>query len=314
MGCAMNKLPVVLIIFIVTSCKPAKLDVKPNEHATVTIDKTADKNDLVLAMIGKREITFQELKRVRDSMPIVQKLMFAGKKGLRHLVESYVELLVFAMEGKRAGLDKSPMVMEGIRRFEALAYLNHLINGKLGKIEFNERKLRKFYDKHPIYFHLPERHKCLDIHLKTEKQEHIVYNRLSLALADLSSKGPEQIFKDFVKRYSIDAKKDVNSDHSMVFLPRINGKTTVAPEVVKAVANMHVVFGVNKPIKASDGYHILFLQQIKPAVNLDFVSARPKIENILKKQIKRKAGKAIVDSFLSQARIKINNKVLDEIN
>lgn len=307
----MNKLPAIFMILAVIGCKPEKLAVKPTGHAVATVEKSAGKGGLVLAMIGKREVTFREVKRVRDAMPIVQRLMFAGKKGLRHMVEAYIELLVFAMEGKRAGLDKSPMSMEGVRRFEALAYIRYLVRKKVGNLHFSDKELRAFYDGHPDYFHLPERHKCLDIHLDDEKKIHIVYDRLSIALSDSMKSNPEQIFQDFVKRYSKDAKK---AGHGLGFLPRVDDTSApVAPEVVKEAANMHVIFAVGKPFKASDGYHILFLQQVKPAVNLDFVSARPKLENLLKKQVETKAGKAIVHSFLSQARVKINNKVLDEI-
>jgi len=306
----MKTLVAIFMFIAVIGCKPQKPAIKVPEH-NVAVDNTVKKGDLVLAMIGRRKITFSEVKRVRDRMPIVQKLMFTGKKGLRKLVESYVEMLIFAMEGKKAGLDRSPMVMEGIRRFEALEYLKHLIQNKVGNPDYSVEILRKFYDVHSDYFHLPERHKCLDIHISDEKKIHVVYNRLSIAFTNLEINNPEQVFKDFVKRYSEDAGKSMDGPG---FLPRVGpAGVPVAPEVVKQAAKMEMTFSISNPFKASDGYHILFLQRKKPAVNMDFASAMPKIKNILKKQAEAKSGRAIVSSLLSKAKIKINNEVLDEI-
>ncbi len=299
---------------VLLGCKPKPLGVKPVQRVRpVSTSAYRDTDNTVLAMIGKNKVTLGDIKRLRRDMPVVQKLMFAGKRGLRHMVEAYVEMLMFAMEAKRVGLDRSPMTMEGIRQFEALHYLDRAILKKTGKLRFTDQQLWTFYKSHPQYFHLPERHECLDIHASTEPQIQKIYNRLSIALNEISDKSPEDIFKDFVKRYSQDPDKQ-KTGGSLGFLPGVgDSKPQVPPEVVAEAARMHVIFGISKPFKASDGYHILFLSRIKPPVDMDFRSAKPRIENILRQQMETRAGQAIAHSLLSNARIKINQKVLNEI-
>jgi len=311
MFCGMKTLLVSLVVLaIISGCKPRKLGEKPTRSPITTKVKTGD--DTVLAVIGTRQITLGEIQRTRDKMPVIQRLMFSGKKGLRRLVEAYIEFLVMAMEGEKQGLASDPLVMEALRRFTAMAYLKKRIEKETEHVKFTDAQVRKYYETHKQYFHIPERHRCLDIKISDEDKAKKVYNRLSVAINE-TDKGPLKIFQEFVKRYSEAPDKDKTGGDTGLLPPLFDGDKKVAPEVITHALSMKVVFAISEPFKASDGFHILLLKEIKPQIDMDLNTAKPRIRNRLRKDLQEKVGRKFVNSLMSQAKVEIDEKVLDEI-
>lgn len=256
-----------------------------NQNPSVSTDE-------VLANIGETQITEQELQQRLSRLPenVRQEYLGGGEAGIADFLHELVRIEVFSREARRIGLDQEPDIRKSIEDIaKAILSYQYVQREVLGKTEFSEQTLRKYYDSHRSDFMQPEQIKAPNILLIIPKGANAARQQEVEALA---TKIVEQLkggadFTELEKRYSQD-KYLGNHDYY--------SKGRWAPELEEKVFALKVG-DVSPPIKVSNGYRIFDMQDRKPGINLSFEEARDRIVAILKDQAFKKAEQDLFKKY-----------------
>ena len=217
----------------------------------------------VLAKIGNDTITESDLSELTKSM--AQQGMLADdsqKKALDYLVNVYV----LAAEAQAQGLDKEPEVQRFLK-FNKQDLLARIFLDKLTKNlpDPTDQQAKEFYEKNKDEFTIPESVLLHHIMVKTEKEAKDALARIK--------KGDK--FADVASQISLCPSK-VNGGN-LNWLP--------TGSLVKEIED--AAFGMEKgqmlgPVQSKFGFHVLFLEDKKPAQQTSFEQAQPQIMERLK--------------------------------
>jgi peptidyl-prolyl cis-trans isomerase C len=113
-------------------------------------DGTGQSGDAdVLARVGSRVITTQDVDDALQTLPQHQQAQYDGVLGRRRLLEQLIERRLVVMAAERRGLDEDPEIAQRIRQFRenllTQAYHNYMLQAVP---EPSEEELRAYYDAH----------------------------------------------------------------------------------------------------------------------------------------------------------------------
>lgn len=223
----------------------------------------AQSKDQPLAKIGDQVITETDLREMCGAFPDKSYQTPEGqKKALDYLVNIYV----LAAEAQAQGLDKDPEV----QRFLQLNRNDFLARVFLDKMSKNlptpsDKEIKEFYDKNQDQFTVPESVLLHHILVKTEPEAKDVLARLK--------KGEK--FADVASQVSICPSKEKGGN--LEWLPR----GSLVKEVEDAAFAMKKG-DVSGPVQSKFGYHILFVEDKKPAQQSSLDQVKPQIVEQLK--------------------------------
>ncbi len=163
----------------------------------------------------------------------------------------------------------------------ALEYVELKLSDLVPGVVVTKEALEKYYDAHKPEFSVEERRGANHI-LVTAKpdataDELAAARRKALALKALVMAGKS--FEDVAKISSDDIGSRAEGGATGLF-----GRGVMAPEFEQAVFSMKVG-EVSEPVKTSFGYHIIRLNEIKPAHITPLAEAKPELESKVRREI-----------------------------
>ncbi len=104
---------------------------------------------VVVARIGDREITMNELEEQIEMLPGSMQAQFAGKEGKLKFLQSYIGSELLYHMALRKGLDKDKDVQEGVSQFRKQMMINRVLGEEIPQdFEIGEGEIKLYYDAH----------------------------------------------------------------------------------------------------------------------------------------------------------------------
>jgi len=237
--------------------------------------------EVVLAKVDGESITegdFQAAFRLLGQQEQMSILMVQG--GKEEFVRRMAESKLLSAKAKRLGLDKTPSYIKGLDRAKddllAREFLTKEGEALQKKLVISEPDVKAFYDKHPERFKQPDlvsvRHILVSVK-QGEGQPGLPEAEAKARVAKIQAelkKGAK--FEALAKKYSDDPGSKDNGG-----LYADADPSGWVPEF-GAAARTQAVGKVGAPVKTSYGYHLIKVENRKPARLVPFEEAKQEAE------------------------------------
>jgi peptidyl-prolyl cis-trans isomerase C len=234
---------------------------------TKSTEVAAAKDSAVLAEVNGTKITvgdfYDQMKRLGNDQQVPQDSPQLRQKLLEGLIKE--ELL--KQEAAKQGIEKDPAVQKDIAFAKEQIVVRELVNREvIEKVKsVDDKDLKAYYEANKDQFPAPEQVHARHILVKTKPEADAIKAQLD--------KGAD--FAKLAMEKSIDKASGARGGDLGFF-----GKGDMIPEFEK------VAFGlapgkISAPIKTQFGYHIIKLEEKKPAGTMSFEQAKPNIERRL---------------------------------
>lgn len=216
------------------------------------------KND-VLATVGERKITGQDVEALLRSLPPQTASQFRSENGMKNLIRELVGQELIYLDALDQCMDKDEAYLQAVEKAKADVLKQYALNRLLGNVQVTEEEITEFYSKNKSNFTTSP----------SVKASHILVDDLEKAeqIADEIKNGLS--FEEAARKYSKCPSKENNGD--LGFFTR--GK--MVPEFEAATFAMEKG-QVSSPVKTQFGYHLIKVYDKKEATlqSLDEVKGR----------------------------------------
>ena len=248
--------------------------------------------DKVLARIGNETVTEEDLTEMSNAVPERFRQYYMTPEGRKKTLDYVVNIYVLAAEAEKQGLDKTPDVSRLLQftRKDLLARL-YLEKVTKGMPIPGEADARAFYDKNKSQYVTPESVHLHHILVKTEKEAKDALARLK--------KGEK--FADIASTVSICPSRVQGGD--LKWLPK--GSLVKEIEDIAFVTKTGEIKG---PVKTKFGYHVLLVEEKKPAQESSF----DQVKDYIIEQMKFQKQQEQYEKMAEELRKKMNVQVTQE--
>ncbi len=243
----------------------------------------------VLAKIGNQTITGADLQEWVNAVPDKFRQQVLTPEGKKRALDYIINIQLMASEAEKQGMDKAPDTQKLLQltRNDLLARIY------LDKITKNlpnptEQEAKAYYEKNRSQYAVPESVHLRHILLKTEKEAKVALARLK--------KGEK--FADLASQISIcpSRAKGGNLD----WLP----KGSLVKEIEDVAFSMKTG-EIKGPVQSKFGWHILLLEDKKPAQESSFDQVKDYIIEQLKFQKQQEQYEKLAESLRKKADVQV---------
>lgn len=274
----------VIVVFCLCFMQRGKLQAESKER------KPSDKE--VLAVIGKEKITLGEFNELIESFPPQYQNIIREDK--ERFLDDVINRKLLYHEALKRKLDKDKDVKKKIRDMTEQILINEvLIKEVKEKVSVSEEEMKQYYESHKDEFQEPEEVRARHILVDTEEE--------AKEIADLISKGSD--FSTLAKERSKCPSKDRGGDLGFF------GRGQMDPEFEKVAFNLKVgeVSGI---VKTRFGYHIIKLEEKKPARLKDYSTVKNLIRQRLITRKNEERSNAFIEELRNKSKIIIHKELL----
>jgi peptidyl-prolyl cis-trans isomerase C len=242
-----------------------------------------------LAKIGDSVITEKDLNDIAAAVPERFRHLYLTPEGRKKTIEYIVNVYVLAEQARKEGLDEKPRVKR-LQRFtnnDLLARL-YLEEKSKGIPEPTEADAKKYYDERQSDYTTPESVHLRHILVKTEKEADRVVKRLK--------KGEK--FSDLASELSQCPTKYKGGD--LGWLP----KGTLVKPIEEVAFNMSPN-DMKGPVQSTYGWHILLLEDKRPATRREFEDVKAYIIEQIKFQRQQENYQKLAEDLKKKMDVKI---------
>lgn len=195
--------------------------------------------------------------------------------------EGMIKEEILKQEAEKQGIEKDPAVQKQIEQAKEQIIVRALVNQEvIEKVKSaDDKELKAYYDANKTQFPSPEQVHARHILVKTKAEADAIKVQLD--------KGAD--FTQLAKEKSVDKASGSRGGDLGFF-----GKGDMIPEFEKAAFSL-AVGKISSPIKSQFGYHIIKVEEKKPAVTMSFEEAKPYAEQRVINQKQRER----LDSWLA---------------
>lgn len=225
-----------------------------------------EKNN-VLARVGDVEIKEQNVDDIINSLDPQQRMYYENEQGRKAILDELINLEVFARWAKDNNLEKDPVFMERLENIKRELLRQTAVEKMLSKAAVTEKEAKDYYAVHLTEFNIPAQMRASHILVASEEEAKKI--REEIETKKLS-------FEEAVEKYSTCPSKQQKGD-----LGYFQGDQVV-PEFSKATEALKKG-EISAPVQSQFGWHIIRLEDKKPASLKSFEDVKGQIEaNILK--------------------------------
>jgi peptidyl-prolyl cis-trans isomerase C len=251
--------------------------------------------ETVLVRIETQEIKEGDIDQVIEMLGPQQGAMYDNEQGRSVILEELVASRLFSLSGAKAGLDQTPefkaMVDNVIQQTLARAAVENLMKD----VTASEEEAKKFYDENPAQFESPEQ-----IHVR-----HILVSddvtssdKIALILDDLN-KGVS--FDAVAVNQSICPSAPQGGDLGFF------GRGQMVPEFEEVAFALQNPGDISAPVLSSFGWHIIKLEEKRPASAVAYDEVKPQILQYLENEKKTQKYRETLDELRKEYRIEYLN-------
>lgn len=261
---------------------------------SASLTACGNKDNRILAKVDGEAITVKDFNDRIDKLPKqYQDIVKAQKRN--YLDDLIMEKLLYK-KAVKANIDKDKDTQDIIAEATKKIVIARLVEKEVEKkVRVSDEEVRKYYDEHSEEFMLPERWRASHILVDTPEEASAVEQKLSQG----------ESFEELAKEKSKDATAKMGGDIGYF------SKGQLIPEFEDECFKLKVG-EVGNAVKTQFGYHIIKLTDKKSPEVQDFSA----VKDMIKRELEREKKKALLDQMMvdvkSNAKIVINEKLLDE--
>ncbi len=264
--------------------------------------------DKVLAQVGDEKITVKEFEeQVKSLPPQLQVMVSSNPEAKGQLLESWVQMNLFAKEAKTLKLDDDPAFKTKFAKVRDSLLAQEFVKKELEKaLQIKPEDIKKFYDEHKNEFVKPESVHARHILVKVDQNADEKAKKAVEAKAnDIKKKlAGGKDFAELAKEFSDDpGSKQKGGD--LGFFP----KGRMVPEFEKAAFELKVN-EVSNPVKSNFGYHIIQVLEKKAQEEMKYEDVSRDIEERLKAQKQEEQIESVSEKLKAKYTVKINKELL----
>ncbi len=279
--------------------------------ATAWSASKGDAGNKVLAKVGPYTLTLEEFNEQVNSLPPQMKMaVMQNAKLKRMFLDRWVQLTLLGMKAKDMGLDKDPDVQRRMDTLRNSLLAQELYRKKIQykKDQIPESQLKKFYEEHKSEFTTPEmvRARHILIRVKDSKDDKAwkAARKEIMGIKAKIAKGAD--FAEMAKKYSQDpGSKDRGGDLGYF------GRGKMIKPFEDAAFSLKKG-EVSDVVKTPFGYHLIKVEDKKPASVKPFKQVESQVREKLAKEQEQKVLETMIADLKKQYKVEINEKLLEQ--
>ncbi len=260
----------------------------------VTMMTTTALQAKTYATVNGQAITDRDIAAILQVIPGARFNQLSPKQR-KKIVEQAIEKKLLAENAVKSGIEKDPKFKEALEKVKKDLALEIWMKKQYENVKVSDSEMKAFYDKNKKMFRRPAMAKARHILVKSKKEAEAIIKELNKA------KNKEAKFIALAKAKST-GPSGPNGGELGWF-----DKKRMVKEFSDAAFKLKKGSYTKKPVKTQFGYHVIYLEDIKPAGTVSFEEAKPSIEQSLKVKKFQAKIKEISKKLKSKADIKINN-------
>ena len=267
-------------------------------------------NGKVLAQVGKYKLTLKEFNdQIKSLPPQLQMAVQRNPQLKKQLLDRWVQLTLMAIEARKENLQAKPNVKKRIEEMtNALLAQEYMMENISEKAKVTDQELKDYYDKHKSEFTQPEqvraRHILIKVPAGADKKKWEEARKKALEIRAKLLKG--ESFSKLAEKYSDDPGSKARGGDLGYF-----GKGRMVPEFEKAAFSLKKG-EISQPVKTTFGYHIIKVEDKKPARQRSFKEVEQQIRQKLLRQKQMKLRDELIAKLKKKFPVKVNEGLLDD--
>ncbi len=214
----------------------------------------------VLATVGKKEITQEDIERVLRTIDPQRAMQFYSEEGQKKLVEELVYQELFYLNALDNGLDKDSTYINEIEKMKENLLKQYAINLLLKDTNVSDEELLTYYNEHKEQFVSPD----------SVRASHILVEDESTALSILEEINGGLSFEEAAEKHSKCPSNQKGGDLGFFT------KGKMVPEFEAAAFTLSVD-EISQPVKTQFGYHIIKVLEKKTSETAPFEAIKDQL-------------------------------------
>ncbi len=263
----------------------------------------------VLAQVGKYKLTLQEFNdQIKSLPPQLQMAVQRNPQLKKQLLDRWVQLTLMALEARKENLQEKPNVKKRIEDMtNALLAQEYMTENISDKARVTDKEIKEYYEKHKSEFMQPEqvraRHILIKVPAGADKTKLAEAKKKAMDIRVRLMKG--ESFTKLAQKYSDDPGSKTRGGDLGYF-----SKGRMVPEFEKAAFALKKG-EISKPVKTTFGYHIIKVEDKKPARQRPFDEVKQEIRQKLLRQKQIKLRDELVSKLKKKYPVKTNEALLE---
>ena len=254
----------------------------------------------IIATVDSVKITKDDANRfIQASQPTMNYDMLDAKQK-KQVIDRLIERELFSQEAKRAGIEKDPEFIQLLQQQKKDLMVAQWMKNDFEKTIVSDGEVKEFYNKNKKKFEVPAQVHARHILVKSEKKAQEIIDQLKGLKGDkLKAK-----FIELAKKESQGPTGVKGGD-----LGYFTASQMVLP-FSKAAFSLKKGEITTKPVKTQFGYHVIYVEDVKPAQILPFDVVKDKIRQSLKEKEFREKMQLKASELKKRAKIttELDNK------
>lgn len=264
--------------------------------------------DKILAQVGDEKITVKEFdEQLKSLPPQLQMMVTSNPEAKVQLLESWVQMNLFAKEAKSMKLDEDPQFKQKFAKVRDSLLAQEFVKRELEKApQIKPEEIKKFYDDNKKEFVKPESVHARHILIKVDQNADEKAKKEAEAKAnDIKKKlAAGKDFAELAKEFSDDPGSKQKGGDLGFF-----AKGRMVPEFEKAAFELKVN-EISNLVKSNFGYHIIQVLEKKPQEEMKYEEVSREIEERLKAQKQEEQIDVVSEKLKAKYTVKINKELL----
>ncbi|UKL13953.1 peptidylprolyl isomerase [Dissulfurimicrobium hydrothermale] len=277
--------------------------------SAVQYASAADKN-AILAEVGPYKLdakTFEE--QIKSLPPQLQMMVAQNPQAKEQLVERWTQITLLAMKARDMKLDQDPEVKSRIEDLKNSLLAQEIIRKEIDKdIPVSDQEAKEFYEKNKAEFSQPEMIKARHILIRPQGNSEKAWKEAEAKAKDIKKKLEKGAdFAQLAKQYSEDpGTKDKGGELGLF------PKGRMVPEFEKAAFALKVG-EISAPVKTQFGYHIIKVEEKKPAETKPLKDVMSQVKQMVKMEKQQNELEKLIDQIKTKYPVKIHKDAISAL-
>lgn len=252
--------------------------------ANVVLAQAADDASKTAAVVNGETISVEKLDALYRNLPMQVRAQYDQAGGKKAFLDNYVAKRLLIQEAMKRGFDQQPEVKQAMEAAKESTLFDRYVREVVASNVVPDSAVREFYEANIDDFSEGEQIKVRHIVIGTERraapEAEALAKKVAAELEAYRSESPavfQNRFADFAQRYSEDASAKEGGDLGWSGRGRFDKKFEEAAFALKA-GEMSAV------VPTRFGYHLILVDEVKPAGPRPFESVRRDIREFLLSQ------------------------------
>jgi len=225
----------------------------------------------IIARIGEKVITEQEINQALDSLPPYQRKYFEGERKI-DFIRSYIAKEIISDKAKRLGLDREPDFLKNVEEYKKEVLFQKMVEKELKeKLKVSPEELKIYYD--------------------SNKENYWEKVKAKVSYLSFSKKEEEQKILEEIKEGKAQELKEWIYQGSS-YIPQLGESSQAVEEIFSKKKGE-----ITSPVKIGDKFYIFRIEDIVPSRIKSF----EEVKDILEQDYRFKKKREIINSMLEEA-------------